>query len=265
MTIPSTLLRSPSYLLVLGDGVAGGQNASGGNQVGGKGYARLLVNNHPDYPAWVGHDLSTQFPAIQLLDLTSDGSTITRTRADLERSISLSMIPAFIQGDLVVLIHAGGLDFLADVATLTDAATVQQVAASARMQLASMIALLQVRYEKPGHAVIVLVDNIVDPTDGTGAIASTFQSGSCTVLQRAPGKAAPRQVLANLAHLNAEIAAEVAARRAWLVDAHAVLLGHGMTAASGDRWIDLDCQKLLDAGHDALRRQAWKLLTDRGH
>lgn len=261
MTTAIARLQNASHFIVLGDSVAGGQRATGGNLVGGKGYARLLVTNHPDYPAYAGRDLSTQFPGIQFLDFSNDGSTFSLTRANLERAISMAMIPPFIQGDLVATIHAGTIDFFGNPMVLADFGMTRLVAANARRELAVMITILQRRYEKPGQAVIVLVDNLIDPTDGTGAIPDASRAAGCVAFHSVPVKAAPRQLLSNLDYLNREISAEVAARHAWLVNAHTVFLGHGMTADAGDRFIADDCHQVRDAGHDALRREAWKLLT----
>ncbi len=258
--LPIKLLRAPSTLAVLGDAVAGGSSATGANGDGGKGYARLLYRNHPDYPAYEGHDLLTLFPELQFLDLTRKGSTLSRTRSNLERDLAFMRLPSSPSGDLVVLIHAGSFDFFADPNVMVDTTAVQKLADSLRMDLASLIQLLKAHYEEPQKSVVVLVDNIIDPTDGTGSIPSSYRDGLCKSLQSEQVQADPHQVTANLEYLNGALAAAVAANGAWLVDAHAALLGHGMNAAT-DRWIDDDCANLGDAGHDVLRRQAWKVLT----
>ena len=254
-------LQHPLFLLVLGDQVAAGQDATGLNTVGGKGYARLLLNNHPDFPAWEGQDLATRFPGLALVDFARDGATTTRARANLERGLANKVIPPFIEGDLVVLIHAGGNDFFADPSVALDEEATQAAASVMRSQLAIMISLLRMRYEKANHAVVVLVGNIIDPTDGTGMVPEDFQVGASEALSSLVVEDDREQMLANLEYMNHELAKEVARRGAWLVDAHAAFLGHGLTADDDERWLAPDGQKLLDAGHDALRRVAWKVLT----
>jgi lysophospholipase L1-like esterase len=256
-----TGLHHPVFFLVLGDQVAGGYNATGLNFVGGKGHARLLLNNHAGYPEWEGRDLATLFPELELVDLARDGATTNRARASLERALTFQAVPPFITGDLVVLIHVGGNDFFANPEVMLEPEVTQSVASSMRMNLAMMISLLRKRYENPSQRVVVLAGNIIDPTDGTGIVPDGYQEGACRWLSDPQVVAGREQMLCNLQHMNREIAREAAVRGAQLVDAHAALQGHGLNAGEAC-WVAPDGQKLLDAGHHALRQAAWRVLME---
>lgn len=161
------------------------------------------------------------------------------------------------------MINVGGNDVNDSVLTLIDATRAAAVATELRANLREMFSILRGRYDHPssGQNLVVLVDDIYDPTDGTGRIPTTFRDGFCGTLQNPLFTDALRATaLANLAMINAAIAAEVAAQGGVLVRQSDAFLGHGMNSGSA-RWLSGDCTHPMDIGHDGMRREIWEALT----
>lgn len=260
--LPIDRLDQLSLVIVVGDSLAAGYNAPGNNGTGGRGYARLMVTNHADFPAYAGHDLATLYPGVQFRNLAESGATsgdaVNRVKGALSGSL-----PASVPGDVLVLINVGGNDFNDSVATMISTPVTQARAAELRANLAEIIALLRERYDDPaaGKRVEFLVDNIHDSTDGLGTVPPQFDDGFCGTIQNPIFTPDLRALaLSNLALMNDAVAAEAAAQEVELVDIQAAFIGHGMN--SGDeRFIDGDCAHPTAQGHDLIRRLSWEILT----
>lgn len=170
----------------------------------------------------------------------------------------LSGLPASVAGDVLVLINMGGNDFKNRPNAMINEAAARELAREIRATTAEIYRLLRGRYALAGKAVIFLQDNIHDPSDGMGTIPAGFTDGFCKALQLAV--LFKMQVLANLALLNGEIAAEVRAQGGHLADIHGALLGHGMNGGAA-RFLDSDCIHPLNTGHDLIRKVGWQVLT----
>ena len=251
-----------ALVIIVGDSVAAGYNAQGLNAAGGHGYARLTVNNHKDFPAYQGHDLATLFPGVDFRSAAKSGATSSDTVGNLKSALAGSL-PKSVPGDVVVLINVGGNDFNDSPTVMVSPQLTANAAAKLRQNLAQIVQLLKARYDDPqqGKEVLFLFDNIHDPTDGMGSVPKQFTNGFCKLLANPLFTPQVRQiVLANLATMNAAIAAEATAQGARLVDIHRGFLGHGMSSGAG-RWIDTDCVHPTNPGHDLIRRLAWEQLT----
>lgn len=260
--LPIDAIDELSLVILIGDSAAAGYNATGRNGEGGHGFARLLVDNHPAYPDFMGRDLRARWPALEFARVAESGATSADALANLRGALA-GELPRSVPGDVLVLINVGGNDFNDSVLTIIDRSRAAAASAALRANLAEMFRLLRERYEDEaaGRRVVFLVDDLYDPTDGTGRIPATYRDGFCESLQ-SPLLSDPirRAALDNLAMLNAGTAEEVAARGGHLVPIHDAFMGHGMTASEG-RWLDGDCAHPVNAGHDAIRRAMWEVLT----
>jgi len=259
---PIDRLDDLAMVVIVGDSVAAGYNAAGGNGEGGRGYARLMVTNHADFPAWNGHDLATLYPGVDFRRVADSGATSAETLSNVRHALD-GDLPRSVDGDVLVLVNVGGNDFNDSVQTMIFPAQAEATAADLRANLAEIIGLFRERYEDhaAGEAVVFLVDNIHDPTDGTGDVPAQFDDGLCEMIHNPMFTDGLRATaLENLGVMNDAIAAEVTLQDVELVDIHAALLGHGMTSGS-ERQIDGDCVHPTSGGHDLLRAAAWEALT----
>lgn len=250
-----------SLVILIGDSAAAGYNADGRNGTGGHGFARLMVDNHPAYPAYMGHDLRALWPSLVFERLAESGATSADSLSTLRRALS-GRLPGSVSGDVLVLINVGGNDFNDDFTTIIDPTATAAASAELRANLAEMFRLLRERYEDPaaGKRVVFFVDDLYDPTDGTGRIPASFTDGFCSALQRPLPDSIRMQAITNLATLNAGTAEEVAELGGWLIPIHDEYLGHGMNAGA-ERWLDGDCAHPMNVGHHAIRRAMWEALT----
>jgi lysophospholipase L1-like esterase len=249
-----------SLVIVVGDSVAAGYNAAGNNGSGGRGYTRLLLDNHPDFPDYAGHTLHARWPAAEYRDLAESGATSSDARARVQSALGGSL-PATVPGDVLVLINVGGNDFNDSIGVMINSSATATAAAELRANLADIVEMLRARYDRPaeGKQAVFLIDTIHDPTDGMGTVPPEYGNGFCETIQNPLFTPALRaQALTNLATMNDAITGEAAAQGATLVDVHAAFLGHGMHSGSA-RLIDTDCAHPTTAGHDHLRRVIWDL------
>jgi lysophospholipase L1-like esterase len=249
-------LDHPALVLVVGDSIAAGYNASNNNAPGARGYARLVTDNHPEYPDWATRDIRAIDPDVQFRDLAHSGAT----SSDAAQAVHQAALPA-VDGDVLVLVNVGGNDFNDNVTTMASAQLTAQAAATLRANLADIVATLRARYEDvaAGKRVVFAIDNIHDPTDGTGAVPAQYHDGFCATLANPQLAPLRPQAIANLATMNAAIADEVAVQRATLVDVHAAFMTHGMNGT--DVWISDDCAHPTNDGHHHLRDAVWLALT----
>jgi lysophospholipase L1-like esterase len=244
-----------------GDSIAAGYDAAGNNGPGGKGYARLLLSNHPDYGAYGAAHLSAVASGVDFRDLSESGATSDEIRADLQARID--SFPAVVDGDVLLTISAGGNDFNDNVLVMVSPQLAAQVAANLRSNLATMIALVRDRYEDPalGKEVFVVLQTIHDPTGGTGSVPLVFDDGFCEVLRNPLLQPVAPLALDNLELVNEAIRAEAADQGAFLSDNHQLFLDHGMNAPGAQRWLSGDCAHPTSEGHHQIRREMWGVLT----
>ncbi|MBN1770095.1 MAG: SGNH/GDSL hydrolase family protein [Deltaproteobacteria bacterium] len=259
---PLGLLDDLRLYVNLGDSLAAGYNAAGRNGASGHGYARLVLENHADYPAYLAHHLRALFPTVQFVDLGDSGATTSDTLGNLRDALGGSL-PRSVDGDVLVSLTCGGNDFNDDVMTMVLASATDAAAARLQTNYREIFRLLRERYEDPaaGKAVVFLVTNVHDPTGGTGAIPAGFDEGFCGTLNDPRLAIARAAAIANLGRFNDAIAAVTAELGARLVDNHGVFLDHGMNAPGAERWIDDDCVHPTNEGHHQLRREEWFVLA----
>lgn len=259
--LPGEAIDELSLVILIGDSAAAGYNASGRNGEGGHGFARLMLDNHPDYPSYAGHSLRARWPSLAFADVSESGATSADALSNLRGALR-GGLPESVPGDVLVLINVGGNDFNDSILNIIDPGRTAAVSAEIRSNLAEMFRLLRERYENEGAGkrVVFLVDDLYDPTDGMGSIPPQFDDGFCEQLQNPLFVGTIRDTaLMNLATLNAGTAEEVAAQGGHLVPVHDAFLGHGMNATT-DRWLDGDCTHPTNGGHDAIRREMWAVL-----
>jgi len=242
----------------IGDSLAAGYDASGRNGSGGKGYARLLLDNHPDYPAYIGHFLRALWPDVQFRDVSESGATSSDAWGNVQDADWPDL-----SGDVLVSLTSGGNDFNDEIATMISTAATEAAAARLQGNYREIFSFIRSRYENPaaGNVVVFLVTNVVDPTAGTGAIPAQFTEEFCGMIQSPyliPFRAA---AISNLNLLNTRIAEVTAELGGYLVDNHGVFFDHGMNAPGDARWLSDDCVHPTNEGHHQLRREEWYVFT----
>jgi lysophospholipase L1-like esterase len=242
----------------IGDSLAAGYNADGRNGSGGKGYARLMLENHPDYPAYSGHALRALYPDVQFMDISHSGDT-SGDALDRVRDASWPGV----DGDVLVSLTCGGNDFNDDITTMILRTATEAVAANLQNNYREIVSILRSHYDNPsaGHTVVFLITNVHDPTGGTGAIPPGYDDGFCSLLNDPRIIPVRATAIANLEFFNSKIAEVTTELGGYLVDNHGVFFDHGMNAVGDERWIDDDCVHPLNEGHHQLRREEWFVLT----
>jgi lysophospholipase L1-like esterase len=244
----------------IGDSLAAGYNADGRNDRGGHGYARLLLDNHPDYPAYAGHHLTALFPGVEAHDVSESGATTSDALDNIDHALRRSL-PREVDGDVLVTLTCGGNDFNDDWRVMTVPAATRVVAAQIQANYREIFRRIRERYEDHdlGRDVVFLVTNVHDPTGGTGSVPREFNDDFCETIHRFPA-ALRGLAVSNLGIINEAIASVVSELGGHLVDNHGLFLDHGMNAG-GARCIDDDCVHPTTEGHHQLRRLEWTVLT----
>ena len=259
-TFPIDLLDNVRLYINIGDSLAAGYNSSGRNGSGGHGYARLMLDNHADYPAYAGAYLRYVYsvPGVEFKDVSDSGDTSGEALSHL-RGTSLPNV----DGDVVVSLTCGGNDFNDDIQTILMRARTEAAVATLRENYIEMVNILRDRYEKPelGHHVVILMTNIHDPTAGTGAIPPRFTDGFCETIQNPMFIPLRATAIGNLNYFNEQMALIAVELGLYLVDNHGVFFDHGMNAPDDQRWLDTDCVHPINEGHHQLRREEWFVLT----
>jgi lysophospholipase L1-like esterase len=236
---PAPLLDDPALVIVVGDSLAAGYDAAGNNGPGGSGYARRVAND---------------LPGVQFRDLAESGATSADAAARVRGAVG--GLPA-VDGDVLVLVNVGGNDFNDEIAVMISPELTAQAAAELRDNLADVVGELRGKY---GERAVFLIDDIHDPTDGTGSVPPQFDEGFCSTLANPVLQPAAAQALINLGTFNQAIADEASQLGAHLVPLHDHFLGHGMNAPAGQRWISDDCAHPTSDGHGHLRALVWSVL-----
>ncbi len=242
----------------IGDSLAAGYNASAENGSGGKGYARLMLENHPDYTNYATHNLKFIYSDVQFLDISHSGDTSSDALAHLENT----SLPD-VSGDVLVSLTCGGNDFNDSIWTMISTNLTESAADRLQDNYREIVSLLRDKYEKPGqgYALVFLITNIHDPTAGTGAIPPGFDSGFCAKINDPQMALVRDQVIGNLNLFNQRIFEVIEELGGHLVDNHGVFFDHGMNAAGSERWITDDCVHPNNEGHNQLRREEWYVLS----
>jgi len=258
-TYPIDDLDDVRLYINIGDSLAAGYDADGNNGPGGHGYSRLILDNHPDYPAYAQHNLTALFGGVQYKDVSDSGDTSGEALDHLEHT----SLPD-VDGDVLVTLTCGGNDFNNDVWTMLLRARTEAAADDLEQNYTAMVDLLRNKYEKPalGHRVVFLMTNIHDPTGGTGAVPAGFDQGFCETLNNPLFTPTARQTaIDNLVFFNQRLAEIIEGLDGYLVDNHGVFFDHGMNAEGTERWITDDCTHPSNQGHHQLRREEWFVLT----
>jgi lysophospholipase L1-like esterase len=244
--------------LNLGDSVAAGFNAAGNNGPGGRAYARLLFENHPDHPDWQADHLRALFPDAELVDRSQSGAT----SADV---VLQTLALPETAGDAVVTIYVGGNDFNDDAATMLVPEKTDETIARWKEHMTSVVSAVREAYRAPdrGREVAIALATIHEPTDGMLSIPAAYDDGFCAMLSQldALDDETKQTIYANYLAFNDAIRAHAEALAIdVVVDAQRLFTGHGLNTEL-ERWIDDDCAHLTDAGHHALRSEVWSLLA----
>jgi lysophospholipase L1-like esterase len=258
-TYPIDDLDDVRLYINIGDSLAAGYDADGNNGSGGHGYSRLILDNHPDYPAYGQHNLTALYGSVQYRDVSDSGDTSAQARDHLENT----SLPD-VDGDVLVTLTCGGNDFNNDVWTMLLRARTEAAANELEQNYIAMVDLLRNKYEKPvqGHRVVFLMTNLHDPTAGTGAIPPGFDQGFCETLNNPLFTPPARQTaIDNLNFFNQRMTEIIESLGGHLVDNHGVFFDHGMNAPGAERWITDDCTHPSNEGHHQLRREEWFVLT----
>lgn len=243
----------------IGDSVGAGYNAELRNFPGGRGYSRLLLDNHGNFPEYFGHHLRAYYPDALYYDLAESGDTSDGALEQVQGA--MFYLPWSVDGDVLVTLTCGGNDFNDDIQTMMLRWKTEAAAENLKDNYREIVRLLRERYEQPstGRKVVFLMTNVHDPTGGTGAVPAQFTDGFCELLQNPLLIPVRGVVLGNLDYYNQQIQAITGELGGHLVDNHSVFIDHGMNAQ--DRWIDSDCIHPLGWGHHQLRREEWFVLT----
>jgi lysophospholipase L1-like esterase len=247
----------------IGDSLAAGYDASGENSSGGKGYARLMLENHPDYAAYSSHNLKAIYPSVEFVDVSDSGDTSAEALDNLNNAL-IWLLPQSLDGDVLVSLTCGGNDFNDDIWTMLLRTRTEQAANDLESNYTEMVDKLRQRYDKPaqGHQIVFLITNVHDPTAGTGSIPPGYSDGFCEMLNNPLFTPSARQTaIENMEFFNQRMAEVIENLAGHLVDNHAVFFEHGMNAEGSLRWITDDCIHPSNEGHHQLRREEWFTLS----
>ena len=202
------------------------------------GAAALLYRNDDErWPAFRGLDLETLSPDAEFLNLAEDGAMIDDVATEeLSRLGRDNEDP-----DILLTLTAGGNDLL-------DAlATGRRMEAAVSLAVRRYTDLVETVREELPRATLVLTA-VYDPTDGTGRLPGLESHGRLPIEQ--------------LDRFNRQIGElALAMPGVLLADVHRHFLGHGVTAAEGDRWYWR--RNLIEPnarGASEIRRVWWALL-----
>jgi lysophospholipase L1-like esterase len=178
------------------------------------GAASLLYQNRDDlWPQFAGRDLATRYPAIEATILAWDGAMIEDVMTDeLARVGHDSLDPT-----LLVTLTAGGNDLL-------DALMVER-------SLPAVVEEIMERYHELVESLreefpnaTLLLTTVYDPTDASGTLPGLSEYYGTLPIE-------------HLHRFNDHIRRLAAdGPRTRLADVHQRFLGHGMSAASAERW-----------------------------
>jgi hypothetical protein len=171
-------------------------------------------NDDARFPEFAGTDLASRYPGITMQNVCEDGATIG--------DVFGSQLPLVEPGDADTLftVSMGGNDLLSAFENKQDAGLLTGVVRDIGDAYEFLVESL--RRTRPNST--VLLTTVYDPSDGTRRIPGLFD-------------AAVPLPLESLTQLNDRIRLIAGSLpRTGVADAHAHFQGHGVTAASADRW-----------------------------
>jgi lysophospholipase L1-like esterase len=239
--------------VVLGDSVAGGD------------YPKLLMNNPgSEFPQFVGRDLSTRYPGIDLLDHAHGGSTIEDVLAEID---DLSAYP----GSVLVSISVGGNDFKDNPSEVINPTASQARADQFETDLDEVVSRLEALYTGPLY---IVLGNIHDPADGDGQIfdKAGLEGNVCDMLMFVETLGQGMTVMENVQYWNTKHrAAATGHATVTLFDMHDLFLGHGLNATDPSSvsyhaddpttWLLNDCVHPNRLGHHSIRAELWSMIA----
>ena len=179
------------------------------------GAASLFYRNDPVYwPDFTSRDLSSQFPKIAFINLTSDGATIG--------DVFGAQLPELEENEepVLVTLTVGGNDLLSAYAGKPSAAIMDRAVRDIIEGYRTLVHHVRERFPNA----VMMLTTVYDPTDGTGKLPGVLPG---------VGKV-PLHYLDALNDAIRELASSDDAMI--LADAHRHFLGHGVTAKARDRW-----------------------------
>jgi lysophospholipase L1-like esterase len=179
------------------------------------GAASLLHRNADErYPEFIGNDLASRYPDIGFVNVAEDAATI----GDVFGS-QLPQVPESEDSTLLTL-SIGGNDLLSAFANRPNASLLRHVVKDIGDAYEFLVESL--RRARPDS--VLLLTTVYDPSDDTRRIPGVFEEAGALPLE-------------SLHDFNDRIRLIAGnARRTALADVYRHFLGHGVTAAEGDRW-----------------------------
>ena len=218
---------------------------SGAGEVAPLGAASLLHRNDDErFPELTGEDLATRFPGIAFANLSEDGATIPDVF--VEQLDRLEEIVADMRGEqLLVTLTVGSNDLLHALLSRPSASLMK----AKTRDIVDASAALVARVSEIAPGARLLLTTLCDPTDGTGHAPGVLEND----------EALPIEYLESYNEALRGLAARTP--NAALADAHAVFLGHGVSAPEDERWYWR--RSLIEpglVGASELRRVWWELV-----
>lgn len=257
---PLPPVGSLSLVVNLGDSIAAGYGVTKAHS-----YLGLLEqNDNTAFANFTGKDLKTKFPGIVVANRAVSGSESDDLPGQAAKAPANSG-----GGTTLVLISIGGNDLMFNYTSLLDPAQAKALAAKVQGHLTTALATFADKSRYPGQ-VLVLLFNVYDFTDGKGTLpASASVNDSCGLLKLVPAFMA-QKAIQNMAVYNQEMLAFIKSQKLLLGDIHGAFLGHGFNykdtlsahyhADDPSLWFQSDCIHPNDRGHDAIRREVWRVL-----
>lgn len=254
---PFPALGQLTMVINLGDSIAAGQGVA-------KSYADLLMDNDDAaYPAFVGKDLSTKYPTLQLADLAVGGATSVGLVNQAKKA------PANPQGNTLVVLSIGGNDIMNNFMALLDPAQTKQVAQTVAANIQGALANFEDKTRYPGKVFIVAL-NVYEMTDGQGTFPADEPLDIFCSQLRTIGPVFGKTLITNHGVYNDALEAAYAQAGVYVVDLRQAFLGHGFNYKDATNafydvndptlWLQYDCIHPNVAGHQAIRRLLWQSL-----
>lgn len=179
------------------------------------GAASLLARNADDlYPEFQGRDLESLYPGITFVNVAEDGATIGDVFGSQLAAIGESEVST------LITLSVGGNDLLSAYGNKPVAALLRRVVEDIAEAYDFLIGSL--RRVRPDS--LIIATTVYDPSDDTRRVPGLFEGAGQLPLEA-------------LHDLNERIVRTANAnRRVRVADAYRHFLGHGVTAAEGDRW-----------------------------
>lgn len=217
-------------------------------------YDLLDKNDDTKWPDAVGKDFSALYGSdIKVVKVSRGGAKGQNLGGQI------SLIPATLEGPVVVTMTIGGNDVQAALgALLTSGDDTKQRTDFQEFLDAAIAELTKPDRFGAGVKVSVYMANVYDPSDGTGNFTIASSGKKCPgPLAYFPAGRETKPLLDPWSKIFTDVAAKYPGTT--VVDLRAKYQGHGV--ASADSWFVADCIHPNAAGHDALRDLFWENIT----